>query len=62
MNPEISAAVIGVIGALFLALISNAAASIYFAGKMAQRVSDIDRRLTATEEVVRDVLMRKAGA
>jgi hypothetical protein len=59
MNPETSAAIIGVLGAIFLALAGNVFAFIYFAGKVVQRVSDIDRRLTQTEAtttgLVRDV-------
>jgi hypothetical protein len=62
MDSSIVAAIIGVGGAAFLALCANAGASIYFAGRVSERLEDHERRISKVETVAEKASLNAATA
>lgn len=62
MDSTIIAAFIGLGGAIFLALIANVGASIFFAGRISERFEDHERRITKVETVAERASLAAASA
>jgi hypothetical protein len=60
MSPEIQAALIGLAGSVALMFLAQLATTVYFAGKLTQKVADHDRRLVELEKSDRDEVIRRA--
>lgn len=59
-DSNIVAAIIGVGGAIFLALMGNALAFVFFAGRLIQRVQNVENRTSVVETVARDASLAVA--
>lgn len=62
MDSTIVAAIIGAAVIVFLALCTNVGASIYFAGRVSQRIEDHETRISRVETVAEKASLAAATA
>ena len=60
MTPEVTAAFITIVGTIALTLMGQLVATVYFAGRLTERVANHGQRITALENAERQDLIRRA--
>jgi hypothetical protein len=60
MSPEIQAALIGLAGTLVLMFMGQLVATVFFAGRLTQKVSDLEIRTAALEKSDRAAAIERA--